>query len=151
MDEFDYVIVGAGSAGSVIAARLAEIPGITICVLEAGPNDRHPLVQIPVGWMKLLGNPRFNWMYETEASDWTGGRRIPVPRGKTLGGSSSINGNIFNRGAPSDFDHWAQRGNPGWSHAGGIGCTSRECDAHRFLGQLVRTLSQGKSGSCGHI
>lgn len=117
MDMFDYVIVGAGSAGCVLAARLAETPSTTVCVLEAGPTDRHPMIQIPVGWMKLLKNPRFNWMYQTEASDWTGGRSIPVPRGKTLGGSSSINGNIFNRGAPSDFDHWAQRGNPGWGYA----------------------------------
>jgi len=116
MSEFDYVIVGAGSAGCVIAARLAETPDQTICVLEAGPGDWHPMIHVPVGWMKLLKNPNFNWMYEAEASSWTGGRRISVPRGKTLGGSSSINGNVFNRGAPSDFDHWAQRGNPGWGY-----------------------------------
>lgn len=117
MDEFDYVIVGAGSAGCVLAARLAERPGLRICVLEAGPPDRHPMIHIPAGWMKLMRNPRYNWMFEAEPSDWTGGRRIPVPRGKTLGGSSSINGNIFNRGAASDFDHWAQLGNPGWGYA----------------------------------
>lgn len=117
MDEFDYIIVGAGSAGSVIATRLAENSGLRICVLEAGPSDWHPMIHIPVGWMKLLKNPKFNWMYEAEASEWTGGRRIPIPRGKTLGGSSSVNGNIFNRGAASDFDHWAQRGNQGWSFA----------------------------------
>lgn len=117
MDEFDYIIVGAGSAGCVLAARLAEDPSTTICVLEAGPPDRHPMIHIPAGWMKLMGNSKLNWMYEAEASEWTGGRKIPVPRGKTLGGSSSINGNVFNRGAPSDFDHWAQRGNPGWGYA----------------------------------
>ena len=117
VDEFDYVIVGAGSAGCVLAARLVENPSVTVCVLEAGPGDSNPMIQIPVGWMRLLKNARFNWMYETDASEWTGGRKIAVPRGKTLGGSSSINGNIFNRGAPSDFDHWAQRGNPGWSYA----------------------------------
>ena len=117
MSEFDYVIVGAGSAGCVLAARLVENPDVTVCVLEAGPKDWHPMIHIPVGWMKLMRNPRINWMYQAEASEWTGGRKIAVPRGKTLGGSSSINGNIFNRGAPSDFDHWAQRGNPGWSYA----------------------------------
>ena len=116
-DAFDYVIVGAGSAGSVLAARLTEDPRVTVCVLEAGPKDYHPMIHIPVGWMKLMGNAALNWMYEAEPTEWTGGRRIPVPRGKMLGGSSSLNGNIFNRGAPQDFDHWAQRGNPGWSYS----------------------------------
>ncbi len=116
MDEFDYVIVGAGSAGCVLAARLSENPDVTICVLEAGPRDVNPFIRIPVGWMKLMTNPRVNWMFEAEGSEWTGGRKIAVPRGKTLGGSSSINGNIFNRGAPSDFDQWAQLGNPGWGY-----------------------------------
>ena len=117
MDEFDYVIVGAGSAGCVLAARLAEDPRLRICVLEAGPPDRHPLIHVPAGWMNLMTSAAHNWMFVAEPSDWTGGRQIGVPRGKALGGSSSINGNIFNRGAPSDFDHWAQRGNPGWSYA----------------------------------
>ena len=117
MDEFDYIVVGAGSSGCVVAARLAERSNRSICVLEAGPRDRHPMIHIPVGWMKLMRNPHLNWMYEAEPSAWTGGRRIAVPRGKVLGGSSSINGNVFNRGAPSDFDHWAQRGNLGWSYA----------------------------------
>lgn len=117
MSDFDFIIVGAGSSGCVLASRLAEDKNLKICLLEAGPRDLHPMIHVPVGWMKLLKNTSYNWMYEAEASDWTGGRRIPVPRGKTLGGSSSINGNIFNRGAPSDFDHWAQRGNPGWGYA----------------------------------
>lgn len=116
MDEFDYVIVGAGSAGCVLAARLAARSGISICVLEAGPRDLNPLIHIPVGWMKLMRNARLNWMYEAEPSEWTGGRKISVPRGKVIGGSSSINGNVFNRGAPSDFDHWGQLGNKGWSY-----------------------------------
>ncbi len=116
MDEFDFVIVGAGSAGCVLAARLAETGKHKICLIEAGPRDWHPLIHIPAGWMRLMKNAKFNWMYEAEPTAWTGGRRISVPRGKTLGGSSSINGNIFNRGAASDFDHWAQLGNPGWGY-----------------------------------
>jgi len=117
MDEYDYVIVGAGSAGCVLAARLSENTRLRICVLEAGPRDLHPLIHVPAGWMKLMKSTAHNWMFEAEPSDWTAGRRIGVPRGKVVGGSSSINGNVFNRGAPSDFDHWAQRGNPGWSYA----------------------------------
>lgn len=116
MEDYDYIIVGAGSAGCVLAARLAERGRGTICLIEAGPPDWHPYIHIPVGWMRLMQDRRFNWMYAAEPSDWTGGRGIPVPRGKTLGGSSSINGNVFNRGAPSDFDHWAQLGNPGWDY-----------------------------------
>lgn len=116
MDVYDYIIVGAGSAGCVLASRLAAIGKFKICLIEAGPKDWHPMIHIPVGWMKLMRNPNLNWMYEAEPSEWTGGRRIPVPRGKVLGGSSSINGNVFNRGAPSDFDHWAQLGNAGWDY-----------------------------------
>ena len=116
MDTFDYVIIGAGSAGCVLANRLSTDPGIKVCVLEAGPSDWNPFIHIPVGWMKLMTNPAFNWLYETEPSETIGGRTIAIPRGKTLGGSSSINGCIFNRGTPEDFDHWAQRGNRGWSY-----------------------------------
>ena len=117
MDEFDYVIVGAGSAGCVIAARLSEDPSISICVLEAGPPDRNIFIHIPAGFMKTIVNPSVNWMYETEPSEGSGGRRIPQPRGKTLGGSSSINGHIYNRGQRMDYDNWAQRGNRGWGYA----------------------------------
>ncbi|MEP0943905.1 MAG: GMC family oxidoreductase N-terminal domain-containing protein [Rhizobiaceae bacterium] len=116
MEEFDYIVIGAGSAGCIVAARLAEQSDCTVCVIEAGPKDWHPYIHIPVGWMKLMSNRTLNWMYEAEPSEWTGGRRIAVPRGKVVGGSSSINGNVFNRGAPADFDHWAQRGNPGWGY-----------------------------------
>ena len=117
MESFDYVIVGAGSAGSVLANRLSEDGKSTICVLEAGPSDWHPFIHIPAGFMYTLVNPSVNWLYTSEASEWTGGRRIAAPRGKTLGGSSSINGHIYNRGQRMDFDGWAQRGNHGWGYA----------------------------------
>jgi choline dehydrogenase len=117
METFDYVIVGAGSAGSVLANRLSEDPSVSVCVLEAGPWDWHPFIHIPAGFMYTLVNPRVNWLYTSEASEWTGGRRIAAPRGKTLGGSSSINGHIYNRGQRMDFDGWAQRGNQGWGYA----------------------------------
>src|SRR5215475_7956153 len=106
MDTFDYVIVGAGSAGSVLAARLSEDENVTVCVLEAGPWDWHPFIHIPAGFMYTLVNPRVNWLYKSEPSEWTGGRAIAAPRGKTLGGSSSINGHIYNRGQRLDFDGW---------------------------------------------
>jgi choline dehydrogenase len=117
VESFDYVIVGAGSAGSVLANRLSEDGKSTVLVLEAGPSDWHPFIHIPAGFMYTLVNPRVNWLYTSEPSEWTGGRRIAAPRGKTLGGSSSINGHIYNRGQPLDFDGWAQRGNRGWGYA----------------------------------
>ena len=116
-DSFDYVIVGAGSAGSVLAARLAAGGVHSVCVLEAGPPDRHPFIHIPAGFMKTLTDPAVNWLYTAEPGEWTGGRRILAPRGKTLGGSSSINGHIYNRGQRLDYDGWAQLGNRGWGYA----------------------------------
>ncbi len=115
-DTFDYVIVGAGSAGCILANRLSESGRHTVCLLEAGPPDWHPYIHIPAGFIKTLNMPSVNWMYEAEPSEWTGGRAIPVPRGKTLGGSSSINGHIYNRGQRIDFDGWAQNGNRGWGY-----------------------------------
>ncbi len=116
-DTFDYVIVGAGSAGCVLANRLSADGKHTVCILEAGGKDTHPFVHIPAGFMKTLVNPSVNWLYSAEPSEWTGGRRIAAPRGKTLGGSSSINGHIYNRGQRADYDGWAQRGNRGWGYA----------------------------------
>jgi choline dehydrogenase len=140
MESFDYVIVGAGSAGSVLASRLSEDEKSTVCVLEAGPSDWHPFIHIPAGFMYTLVNPRVNWLYKMEPSEWTGGRAIGAPRGKTLGGSSSINGHIYNRGQRMDFDGWAQRGNRGWGYADVLPYFRRserrigECDA-TFRGQ----------------
>jgi choline dehydrogenase len=115
--EFDYVIVGAGSAGCVLANRLTEDGKSTVCLLEAGGPDRSPWIHIPAGFIKTFYDPKLNWNYKLEPSDWTAGRRIHAPRGKTLGGSSSINGHIYNRGQAADYDHWAQRGNRGWGYA----------------------------------
>ena len=115
-DTFDYVIVGGGAAGSVLAARLTEDAGVTVCVLEAGPPDRHPYIHVPGGFIKLLFNPDLTWQFKTEPGEGTNGRRIPTTQGRTLGGSSSINGMVYNRGQRADFDNWAQRGNRGWGY-----------------------------------
>ncbi len=116
-ESFDYVIVGAGSAGCILANRLSADGKNSVCLLEAGPPDWNPYIHIPAGFIKTLTNPNVNWLYESEPSHWTGGRNIPVPRGKTLGGSSSINGHIYNRGQRMDFNSWAQNGNQGWGYA----------------------------------
>lgn len=117
MDRFDYVIVGAGSAGCVLASRLSEDPNTSVCVLEAGPSDWHPYIHLPAGFIKTFYMKSINWAYQQEPGPWTGGRSIYAPRGKTLGGSSSINGHIYNRGQRMDFDTWAQMGNRGWGYA----------------------------------
>ncbi len=116
-DEFDYVIVGCGAAGSLLAARLSEDPAVTVCVLEAGPPDRSPWIHLPAGFIKMLKDPGFTWQFSTEPTANTGGRRIATVQGRTLGGSSSINGMIYNRGQPGDLDSWAQKGNRGWGYA----------------------------------
>jgi choline dehydrogenase len=116
MDEFDYVIVGAGAAGSILANRLSEDSAMRVCVLEAGPPDRNPWIHIPAGFTKTLKDPSVTWQFSTEPTENTGGRRIPTIQGRTLGGSSSVNGLIYNRGQPGDLDSWAQRGNRGWGY-----------------------------------
>ena len=112
---FDYIVVGAGSAGSVLANRLSANPKHRVLVLEAG-RESHPWSRIPVGFAKLIENPAANWLYSSEPDEGTGNRRIPIPRGKLLGGSSSINGMVFVRGQSQDYDQWAQLGNRGWSY-----------------------------------
>jgi choline dehydrogenase len=116
-ESFDYIVVGAGSAGSVVAGRLSELGDGTVCVLEAGPPDRSPYIHVPAAVVYALGNPRINWMYKTSPGWGTGGRSIIQSRGKTLGGSGAINGHVYTRGHPSDFDAWAELGNRGWSYA----------------------------------
>ena len=113
---YDYIVVGAGSAGAAVAHRLSADPRNKVLLLEAG-RASHPWSPIPIGIARLITNPEANWLYSSEPEANTNGRRIPVPRGKLLGGSSSINGMVFVRGQAQDYDTWAQMGNQGWSYA----------------------------------
>jgi choline dehydrogenase len=115
-DAFDFIIVGAGSAGCVLANRLTASGRHRVLLLEAGPRNRHPWLHIPLGYGRLFADTRYNWCYATEPQPGCHGRNVIAPRGKTLGGSSSINGLIYIRGQAEDFDHWRQLGNAGWSH-----------------------------------
>ena len=110
----DYVIVGAGSAGCVIANRLSADPGSRVVLLEAGGKDSNPWIHIPVGYFKTMHNPNVDWCYETEPDPGLNGRRLDWPRGKVLGGSSSLNGLLYVRGQPEDYDRWRQMDNHGW-------------------------------------
>ena len=110
----DYVIIGAGSAGCVLANRLSEDPNVKVLLIEAGGRDWNPYIHVPAGFMKMLDHPTLTWGYHAEPDPGTAGRAILYPRGRVLGGSSSINGLIYIRGQPEDFDHWAQLGNRGW-------------------------------------
>jgi choline dehydrogenase len=113
---YDYIIVGAGSAGCVLANRLTASGRHRVLLLEAGPRNSHPWLHIPLGYGKLFTDRRYNWCYQTEPQAECHGRNVIAPRGKTLGGSSSINGLIYIRGQAEDFNHWRQLGNAGWSY-----------------------------------
>ena len=115
-DTFDYIVVGAGSAGCVLAGRLSEDPHVRVLLLEAGPPDRSLWLHLPIGYGKTMWDPRYNWCFYTDPDPHMNGRRIYWPRGKTLGGSSAINGLIYIRGQHQDYDHWAALGNDGWSY-----------------------------------
>ena len=116
IDDIDYIIVGAGSAGCVLAARLSEDPSTRVLLLEAGPPDRSIWIHLPIGYGKTMWSPTYNWCYQTDPDPNMNGRRIYWPRGKTLGGSSSINGLIYIRGQREDYNHWAALGNEGWGY-----------------------------------
>jgi len=114
-DAYDYVIVGGGTAGCVLANRLSADGRVSVCVLEAGPEDRYLWIHIPIGYGKTMFHPVYNWGFHTDPDPGMDGRRIYWPRGRGLGGSSSINGLIYVRGQPEDYDAWAREGNHGWA------------------------------------
>lgn len=113
--EFDFVIIGAGSAGCALANRLSADARYSVALLEAGGKDTNPWIHVPVGYFKTMGNPKTDWCYQTEQDPGLNGRAIPWPRGRVLGGSSSINGLLYVRGQAQDFDYWNQLGNAGWA------------------------------------
>ena len=115
MEEFDYIIVGAGSAGCALANRLSANPSLRVALIEAGTKDSNPWIHIPVGYSHTMGNPATDWCYKTMPDAGLNGRSIPWPRGKVLGGSSSLNGLLYVRGQREDYDDWASMGNKGWA------------------------------------
>ena len=124
-ETFDYVIVGAGSAGCALAARLSESGRHSVALVEAGGKDSYPWIHIPVGYFKTMGNPRTDWGYKTEPDPGINGRSINWPRGRVLGGSSSINGLLYVRGQKEDYDTWRQMGNIGWGWDDVLPCFKR--------------------------
>jgi|TARA_B110000240_G_scaffold169223_1_gene192048 choline dehydrogenase len=114
-DTFDYIVVGGGTAGSIMVNRLSA-DGASVCLLEAGPKDLHPFIHIPAGYIKNIYSPKLTWGFKSKPNSATANRSFPVPQGRVLGGSSSINGLNYVRGQRADYDNWAQMGNTGWSY-----------------------------------
>src|SRR6185295_14004387 len=151
----DYVIVGAGSAGCVLANRLSEDPAARIVLIEAGGPDRNPLIHIPAGYVKLLDHKTLTWGFVAEPDPGVNNRAVLYPRGRVLGGSSSINGMIYVRGQPEDFDHWGQLGNRGWSWDGVLPYFKRaenweggEDEFHGTGGPLLTSRTSDKPALC---
>jgi len=137
--EFDYVVIGAGSAGCAIAARLTEDADVSVLLIEAGGRDSNPWIHIPVGYFKNMHNPAVDWCFRTEPDAGLAGRSIRYPRGKVLGGSSSINGLIYVRGQAEDFDTWRQLGNAGWSYEDVLPYFKRAEDQENGAGEFHGT------------
>ncbi len=116
METFDYIVIGAGAAGCILAARLADSGAGRVCLLEAGPANTHPLLHVPAGFIKMLDSRKYTWQFRAEPTPETNGRAIPLPQGRALGGSTAINGMVYNRGQREDYDHWQALGNPGWDY-----------------------------------
>src|SRR5690606_29071426 len=115
--EFDYVVVGGGTSGAAVAARLGEAAGRSTCLLEAGGQDTHPFIHVPSFVAAAIHTNSLNWNFSTVPQPGMANRQIPVPRGKVMGGSGSINGMVYFRGHPTDYDDWADMGAKGWSYA----------------------------------
>src|SRR5215468_7830016 len=139
----DYVIIGAGSAGAALANRLTENGRHQVLLLEAG-GETHPLSRVPISYAKFINRPGVNWLYASEPQANTGGRAIPVPRGRMLGGSSAINGMVWVRGQRQDYDHWAQLGNRGWSYQD-VAPIFRDLESYPGGDQRIR----GRAGPIG--
>jgi choline dehydrogenase len=133
---FDYVIIGAGTAGCVLANRLSADPDVRILLLEAGGRDNYPWIHIPVGYLYCIGNPRTDWCFKTESEPGLNGRFLAYPRGRVLGGCSSINGMIYMRGQMRDYEEWVRLGNPGWGWADVLPYYMRSEDYHRGADEL---------------
>lgn len=141
IDVFDYVIVGGGAAGSLLAARLAEKMNATVCILEAGSNDWNPFLHIPAGFIKVIFDPRYTWGFETEPGPNIYDRKLSSIQGKVLGGSASINGMIYVRGQAQDYNDWASFGNPGWSY----------CDVLPYFRKTERRVGAGDEQYRGRL
>ncbi len=133
---FDYIVVGAGSAGCVLANRLTASGRHRVLLLEAGGHDRHMWIHIPLGFAKLFNNAKVNWLYKSEPEPELNNRQVIQPRGKVLGGSSSINGLLYIRGQKEDFDHWRQLGNTGWAFSDVLPYFRRSEDQERGADDL---------------
>jgi choline dehydrogenase len=146
LEKFDFIVVGAGSAGCVLANRLSACGRYKVALIEAGGRDTSPWLHIPVGYFKTMGNPKTDWCFETEPDPGLNGRSIPWPRGKVLGGSSSINGLLYVRGQSDDFDHWQKLGNQGWGWSDVLPLFKRSEAWQGEASDLTNDQSRGTSG-----